>query len=150
MLFTHIACSLFSVISVLGREGSIWEGKLLLVISVTHNEPKSGTQDHCHQQLLYPEHHHKDLTFDVTTDHRQQDFTKSHRYESRQNALVNKFTSQDVRSRRKPKEHVSPEIPNTCQATNSPQKLLKYLGVRSQDCFFFQKASHAILLYVKG
>ena len=54
---------------------------------------KSGTQDHCHQQLLYPEHHHKDLTSDVITDHRQRDFTKSHSYGSRQNALVNKFTS---------------------------------------------------------
>lgn len=58
---------------------------------MTHNELKSGAQDHCHQQLPHPEHHHKDLPFGVITDHRQRDLTKSHRYGPRQNALVNKF-----------------------------------------------------------
>lgn len=79
---------------------------------MTHSEFKSGAQDHCHQQLLHPEDHPKVLPFDVLTDHRQRDLAKSQRCGPKQNALVNKFTSQDVRSRRKAKEHLSPEIPN--------------------------------------
>ena len=86
---------------------------------MTHGEFKTGTQDHCHQQLWYLEHHQKGLTFDVITYHRQRHLTKSQRYSSRQNVLVNEFTSKDVRSRRKPKEYLSPEIPNLCQATDS-------------------------------